>query len=117
MWQQLGQIGGAYPPFDLQGKVVPLANPPCELRSRQPPPVGPHALLVNAQNFLSDTMALAPLDDSGGRDGLRLAERRHFLGHHAARLGLVSRALRRHAHQAERNDALCFPTQPRCLQR
>jgi len=93
--------------------IPDFANTQSELRllsPGQPPPVNPHALLVNAKNFLRDTMALAALDDSGGRGGLRL-------GHHAACFGLASRALCRHAHQAERDDALRFPTQPRSLQR
>jgi hypothetical protein len=52
---------------------------------RQPSPVGTHAHLINTQNLVRDTMALAAFDDSGGHGGLRFRERRYFPGHQVAR--------------------------------
>jgi hypothetical protein len=97
----------------VSSQVIPTG----QLHFCQPSSVGPHTLLVNAQNLLRDTVALAAFNDGGGRGGLRFGERCYFLGHHAARFGLAPRALRRQAHEAERDNALRFPTQPRSLQR
>jgi hypothetical protein len=82
------------------------------LLSSQPSPVGPHSLLVNAQNLLRDTMTLAAFDDGGGGGGggLCFRERCHFLRYHTAGFGLVSLASSRQAHQASRDYALRFPT-------
>ena len=83
--------------------------------SRQPPPVGAHALAVDVQQFLAGAMVGAALDRARRKNGLRFDRGGKLFSHHALGFGLAAGAAAGDPHEAERDHALRFPAQQRRL--